>query len=63
MCDLFGTANTTVPLQAPAPPEAPEAVAKSPVSGVTIKKKKNKAAGIKGPSLIVPRSNVNIPGV
>lgn len=55
-------AKPKAPLAAPLPPAAPEAVAKTAVSGVTIKKKKDKLAGIKGPSLVIPRSTVNIPG-
>jgi hypothetical protein len=55
-------AKAKAPLIAPKAPKAPEAVAKATVSGVSIKKKKDKAAGFKGPSLVVPRTSVNIPG-
>ena len=56
-------AKSKAPLVAPIAPKAPEPVAKATVSGVSIKKKKDKAAGNQGPSLVIPRSSVNIPGV
>jgi hypothetical protein len=57
MC--FPTA--VAPAPAPKPPEAPEAVAKAPVSGTKIKLDEQKEAGLKGPSLFVPRSTINLP--